>query len=218
INSKLSWPKTKIVVSLSPASLPKSGSHFDLPLAVAILLAGMQAQDEQLAADGYATWGTESFAEKIANTLFLGELGLDGSIRPVPGLLSATVAAHKQGFRTLVIPPGNAAEAQLVNDVRVLIAHNLREVFDWLRGTAVLHTPSPDPPPPRQQPMDFAVTAGQDEAKSAVDVAAAFRYPMIMMGPLGSGISILAARIPSTLSALCTAQSVAFTASHPLSG
>lgn len=218
INSKLSWPKTKIVVSLSPASLPKSGSHFDLPLAVAILLAGMQAQDEQLAADGYATWGTESFAEKIANTLFLGELGLDGSIRPVPGLLSATVAAHKQGFRTLVIPPGNAAEAQLVKDVRVLIAHNLREVFDWLRGTAVLKTPAHEPPPPRQQLMDFAEIAGQHEAKFAVEVAAAGGHHLMMIGPPGSGKSMLAARIPSILPELSTAQSVESTAIHSLAG
>src|SRR5699024_1651939 len=116
INSQLSWPKTKIVVSLSPASLPKSGAHFDLPLAVSILLAGMKAQDEQLAADGYATWGTESFAEKTTSTLFLGELRLAGSLRPVPGVLYAMVPAQPHGFDTLVIPPRHAGEALVMED------------------------------------------------------------------------------------------------------
>ncbi|MDN6488050.1 MAG: ATP-binding protein, partial [Corynebacterium casei] len=180
INSKLAWPKTKIVVSLSPASLPKSGSHFDLPLAVAILLAGMKAQDEQLAADGYATWGNESFAEKTATTLFLGELGLDGSIRPVPGILSAMVAAQKHGYHTLVIPPGNAGEAQLVEDTRVLVAHNLREVFEWLRGNRNLTTPEQIPSAPRNHLLDFADIAGQHEAKFAAEVAAAGGHHLMM--------------------------------------
>lgn len=218
INSKLAWPKTKIVVSLSPASLPKSGSHFDLPLAVAILLAGMKAQDEQLAADGYATWGNESFAEKTATTLFLGELGLDGSIRPVPGILSAMVAAQKHGYHTLVIPPGNAGEAQLVEDTRVLVAHNLREVFEWLRGNRNLTTPEQIPSAPRNQVLDFADIAGQHEAKFAAEVAAAGGHHLMMIGPPGSGKSMLAARIPSILPELTTSQSIESTAIHSIAG
>lgn len=218
INSQLAWPKTKIVVSLSPASLPKSGAHFDLPLAVAILLAGMKAQDEQLAADGYATWGTESFAEKTANTLFLGELGLDGSLKPVPGILSAMVAAPKHGYHTIVIPPGNAGEAQLVEDTRVLVAHNLREVFEWLRGNRHLKTPEHIPAPQRNQTLDFADIAGQHEAKFAIEVAAAGGHHLIMIGPPGSGKSMLAARIPSILPKLSTAQAVESTAIHSIAG
>lgn len=218
INSQLAWPKTKIVVSLSPASLPKSGAHFDLPLAVSILLAGMKAQDEQLAADGYATWGTESFAEKTTNTLFLGELGLDGSLRPVPGVLSAMVAAQKHAFDTLVIPPGNAGEARLMEDTRVLIARNLREVFEWLRGNRHLQTPEHLPLPPRSQTLDFADIAGQHEAKRAIEVSAAGGHHLMMIGPPGSGKSMLAARIPSILPKLTTMQSVESTAIHSIAG
>lgn len=197
INSGLSWPKTKIVVSMSPASLPKSGSHFDLPLAIAILAADMDHLPK--------------------GVLFLGELGLDGSLRPVPGILPAIVAAKKHGFHTLVIPPGNSSEASLVSDTRVLLARNLREVLEWIYGNRDLPTATPrTQSSPRM--LDFADIAGQHEAKFAAEVAAAGGHHLMMIGPPGSGKSMLAARIPSILPALTHSQAIESTAIHSIAG
>ena len=116
VNSRHTWPQRRITVGLSPASLPKRGSGFDVAIAVAIL-----------SADGSVS------KERLAGTVFLGELGLDGRLRPVPGVLPCTAAAAAAGFERAVVPVENAAEATLVPGMQVIAAPSLGAVIDWLR-------------------------------------------------------------------------------------
>ncbi len=120
VNSNQPWPQRRITVGLSPASLPKRGSGFDVGIAMAIL-----------SADGSFSAG------KLAGTVFLGELGLDGRLRPVPGVLPSIAAAVAAGFHRAVVPPENAAEAALVPGIQVVAAANLTALLDWLNGHRV---------------------------------------------------------------------------------
>ncbi|MDN6226505.1 YifB family Mg chelatase-like AAA ATPase [Corynebacterium flavescens] len=223
-NSHLPWPKTKIVVSMSPASLPKSGSHFDLPMALAILSAELGAQE--LPHGSFASFHGSHPGARLDSTLVLGELGLDGSVRPVAGILPALLAARAQGYDTLVIPPGNASEAALVSDVEVLVAPTLADAFAWACGARVLSKAAVVakqlvPSAERrgfEQAADFADIAGQAPAKKAAEVAAAGGHHLMMVGPPGSGKSMIAARLPSILPPLSRAQSVEATAIHSLTG
>jgi magnesium chelatase family protein len=122
VNSGEEWPQRRITVGLSPASLPKRGSWFDLAIATGILAA----------ADAVPR-------AAVRGVMFFGELGLDGLLRPVRGVLPAVVAAAEQGFGTVVVAVENAAEAALVPDVRVIAADSLTAVADWLRGTPGMH-------------------------------------------------------------------------------
>ncbi|MEX3559918.1 magnesium chelatase domain-containing protein, partial [Corynebacterium sp. LK2522] len=126
-NSQLRWPKTKIIISMSPASMPKSGSHFDLPMALAILVAAMGPEaDLETGIDGASPAG------RLASCLVLGELGLDGTVRGVPGVIPALLSARKHGYRTVLIPPDNAAEAALISDMNVLVAPTLERALAWV--------------------------------------------------------------------------------------
>ncbi|RNE49413.1 YifB family Mg chelatase-like AAA ATPase [Corynebacterium alimapuense] len=201
-NSRLDWPRTKIVVSMSPASLRKSGSHYDLPIALAVLAAKHPERSAQL-----------------AETLVLGELGLDGHIRPVAGVLPALLAARNQGFKRALIPPANAAEASLVEDLEVYIAPTLTHAWEWAGGKRELDNGTAElPDPARPHLPDFADVAGQPEARRAAEVAAAGGHHMFLIGPPGSGKSMIAARMPSILPGLDRAQSLEATAVHSVAG
>ncbi|MDO5032503.1 YifB family Mg chelatase-like AAA ATPase [Corynebacterium sp.] len=233
MNSHLPWAKTKVVVSMSPAALPKSGAHFDLPMALAILSAGLDEDPRAHPDPGPyppedpveypAANGQECVSprQRLAHTLVLGELGLDGSVRPVSGIIPSILAARSQGYRRLVIPPGNAAEAALVPDMEVLVAPTLTEAFAWACGNRALppaQAVAREHPAPVEATMDFCDIAGQREAKWAAEVAAAGGHHVMMIGPPGSGKSMIAARIPSILPELGTDQSVEATAIHSLAG
>src|SRR5215469_4616272 len=209
-NSGEEWPHQKITVGLSPASLPKRGSGFDLAIAVAI----MAANDAlPLSAP--------------AGKMFLAELGLDGQLRPVPGVLPAVVAAEPS-VDTVVVAAGNAAEARLVPDVGVVAAGSLAEVVIWLRGG-----PAPTPPPapvpaprprgpgskaPKAREMDLAEVLGQPEARMAAEICAAGGHNLSLLGPPGAGKTMLAERLPTILPRLEPAAALEVTSIHSVAG
>lgn len=207
VNSGAKWPQSKITVGLSPASLPKRGSGFDLAIAVGILLA-----------DGSLPLSSS------AGIMFLAELGLDGSLRPVPGVLPAVVAAAAGGMDTVVVAAQNAAEAGLVPGARVVAAGCLAEVAMWLRGGPA---PTPALPsadergsalkPPKQQ-RDLAEVLGQPQARRAAEICAAGGHNLSLLGPPGAGKTMLAERLPTILPRLEPAAALEVTSIHSVAG
>lgn len=193
MNAHLPWPKTKLVVNLSPADVRKSGSHFDLAICAAVMS---------------ATAGINT-----SDIMFLGEVGLDGSIKPVPGVVPALLAAKEHGVETVVIPTGNEQEASLVSSPHVLVADHIADVAGWLLGNKPLDRPVAFPTPqPRQ--LDMADVVGQHDAKLAAEIAAAGGHHLMMIGPPGSGKSMIAARLPGIMPPLTEEQTIEATAVH----
>lgn len=203
VNSSLAWPKTKVIISLSPASLRKTGAHIDLAMAVAVLAA--QSRDRE-------------FAQRAATTMFLGEVALDGALVPVTGVLPALLAARDQGVNDVVIPAGNAAEAGLIETPRVHLADHLHDIVGWLNGVMELgEAPSGLPPSTGDYP-DMRDVVGQSEARFAAEVAAAGGHHMMMLGPPGSGKSMIAQRLPGLLPPLDEQQRIEATVVHSVAG
>ncbi len=228
VNSGEEWPQRKITVGLSPASLPKRGSWFDLAIAVGVLTAA----------------GTVPRAA-VDGVMFFGELGLDGRLRPVRGVLPAVAAAAGEGFGTVMVAKQNAPEADLVPGVRVIAASTLTAVTDWLRGTPGVRD---DPPaaefhggeellsgsacggavssaPSRPAAGNGAVTVpdlaemlGQAMARRAAEVCAAGGHHLSLLGPPGAGKTMLAERIPTILPRLDPAAALEVTAIHSVAG
>ncbi|GAB3605810.1 YifB family Mg chelatase-like AAA ATPase [Conyzicola nivalis] len=185
-NSGVGFPHQKVTVNLSPAALPKHGSGFDLAIALATL-----------AADGVLD------AASIDRVVHLGELGLDGRLRPIAGILPAVVAARAAGFGTVMVPVGNEHEAALVPDVRVVGVASLLDAVIWHGGdfAAVPVEPILAPPLPAapDDETDLADVIGNEEAIEAMLVAAAGGHHVFMLGPPGAGKTMLAARLPGLL-------------------
>ena len=204
-SSGLGWPQRRITVNLSPASLPKAGSAFDLAIAVA-MLAGAAVLDPA----------------RTAPVVHLGELALDGRLRPVRGVLPAVAAAVAAGHVRVVVPAENAAEAALVPGARVLAAGTLAEVA-WRHGADIpepARPPAPGPAGPRPAPPqpDLADVLGQHEARAALEVAAAGGHHLLMVGPPGAGKTMLASRLPGLLPDLAEDEAVEVTAVHSVAG
>jgi magnesium chelatase family protein len=207
VNSGESWPNSKITVGLSPATLPKRGSGFDLAIAIAILAA---AEAVPVAA--------------LPGMMFLAELGLDGRLRPVPGVLPAVVAAEP-GVDTVVVAAQNVAEATLVPGVQVIGASSLIEVIIWLRGGPPPSLPVVPQPPPGPVPafamakkLDLAEVLGQAEARLAAEICAAGGHNLSLLGPPGAGKTMLAERLPTILPPLDTAAAIEVTSIHSVAG
>jgi len=210
VNSHYAWPDARITVSLFPASLPKRGSQFDLAIAVAILGAA----------------GTVP-AARVAEPFFLGELGLDGRLRPVRGVLPSVLGAAEHPDATIVVPAANAAEAALVPDVTVVPVSDLRELVEWLRrGDGPLRHSLPHLPqglpertrPPGRPAADLADVVGQPMARRALEVCAAGNHNLWMLGPPGTGKTLLAERLPTLLPDLPLDQGLEVTAIHSVAG
>ncbi|CAA9523604.1 MAG: MG(2+) CHELATASE FAMILY PROTEIN / ComM-related protein [uncultured Sphingosinicella sp.] len=186
----LSLPPKRITVNLSPADLPKEGSHYDLPIALG-LLAAMGAVD----------------AETLAGYVVVGELGLDGRVQPSPGVLLAAIHASSRKLG-LICPARQGSEAAWAGDIEVLPASDLIALLNHFRGSSALSPPKPgeaDPPVPGP---DLAQVKGQETAKRALEIAAAGGHNLLMSGPPGAGKSLLAACLPGILPDLTPAEAL----------
>jgi magnesium chelatase family protein len=203
LNSGSVWPNRRITLALLPADVRKAGSRFDLAMAIAILGAAGRVA-----------------GEAIADVVWIAELGLDGCLRAVRGVLPAMIAARRAGVRRVVVATANAAEATLVDTVDVRAADNLAQVLGWLQGAG--------PPLPAAQSSpnagvdgrapDLADIAGQSAAKRALEVCAAGGHNLYLVGAAGAGKSMLAERLPGLLPALEDDVALEVTAVHSVAG
>lgn len=220
-NSGEAWPQRKLTVGLSPASVPKSGSGFDLAVACAVLAAAERLDPSS-----------------IAELLLIGELGLDGRVRPVRGVLPSVLAAAEAGYERVVVAEQTAPEASLVPGITVVGVRSLRELIAVLSGTPVPEEP-PEPAVGRPDPLmaglmlpsagvrglredrarlDMADVAGQYEARRALEIAAAGGHHLYLKGPPGAGKTMLAERLPSLLPPLTQQEALEVTAVHSVAG
>ncbi|GAA4940948.1 YifB family Mg chelatase-like AAA ATPase [Streptomonospora halophila] len=213
VNSGEHWPEGHITVSLSPASLPKRGSGFDLAIAAAVL-----------AAEGAVP------PMSLRTAVVLAELALDGRTRPVSGVLPAVLAGVRCGHTTFVVARGNAAEAALVPGVSVMAVASLGELLARLRGEPVAEElPGDDGSEPEERTEetdssagarkpDLSDVLGQPVARRALEIAAAGGHHLMMVGPPGTGKSLLAERLPTVLPRLASEESIEVTAVHSVAG
>lgn len=210
-NSGTAWPDQRVTINLAPSTVPKTGSHYDLAIGLAMFVAkGLVPGDE------------------LANTAFLGELALDGRLRAVRGVLPATIAAADAGFDRIFVPEVNLPEAELVDKIDVVGVRSLRQTVALLTGT-----PEPDDPPVapldeiagiswtsagRLTHLDMADIAGQEDTRMALLVAAVGGHHVSMTGPPGLGKTMLAQRLPGLLPDLTHEQSLAVSAVHSVAG
>jgi len=185
-NSGCALPSRKLTVNLSPAALPKHGSGFDLAIAMATLAAADMVG-----------------AESVERVVHLGELGLDGRLRPINGILPAVLAASRAGAHTVMVPSGNADEASLVPGIRIVGMPSLRDAAIWHGGEFEPHPVDPIPGPaltePHDDEPDLADVVGNEDAVQAMLVAAAGGHHVFLLGPPGAGKTMLAARLPGLL-------------------
>lgn len=184
-NSGFTFPRKRVTVNLAPADVRKEGPAYDLPIAVGVLAASQQINPV-----------------KLQKSLAVGELSLDGTLRHVRGVLPMAALARQEGFQRLIVPKVDAEEAALIPDLEIIAVESLRQLADWLRGEIEIEIPKPSFSLDEvclQYQTDFQEIKGQEHVKRALEVAAAGGHNVLMVGPPGSGKTLMARALPSIL-------------------
>ena len=205
-NNGFKPPTADLTINLSPADIRKEGSGYDLPLAIGILAAHSKVSESML-----------------GDYMMIGELGLDGKLKPVSGVLSVAIRAHKEKFKGLIVPQENEREAAVVNHLDVYGMGSLADVISFLNGSSIYEPVVVDTRKEfyEQQSafdLDFADVKGQESVKRALEIAAAGGHNIIMIGSPGSGKSMMAKRLPGILPPLTLAESLETTQIHSVAG